>query len=249
MSGAQQADKRETARRVRAAADVFLADDPDRWPALRNHGHQIDAHARAVLARLASTGRASDRLTAAQAIVEAVPDAGWAALFADCIIAEWKARSHKAWISDARHRMQRADEAEKSLRSLTRRLGWTSRPIDDLTPDPVGAALAELRSELDGRRRLSGDHLRLYSRKVTPEAARALGAGWIRDTMECIARRYNRASPEPRHVAAIATATLALGDVSPEAARKAPNFRDRFNALRFGAFGGQEFNRTRRTVR
>ena len=242
MSVAPQPNRHKAARRVRTAVDLFLANNPNDLPALYHHNHQIDAHAQNVLARLGGLGCNSDRITAAEAIVHAIPEAAWGAFFADCIIAEWKARSHKQWISDAQSTADRSIEADKAIDLVARFLGSPRH-------DPIDEALGLLRDQITTKRRSATEHLELYSRKTTAEAARALGAGWIRETMERIARRYGSPPPEPRHVAAIAGATLALGHVTPEAARKAPSFAGRLRALRSGAFGGQKSTRTRRIGR
>jgi hypothetical protein len=109
-NGMQRVRTRHAASRlVREAAAAFLVGDPH----YALHGHEIDDHAKAVLDRIGESGRTSDRVTAAEAIVAALPRESWAALFADCIVAEWRARSHQAWVSHAQVVMDRHPEAQK----------------------------------------------------------------------------------------------------------------------------------------
>ena len=242
MNAAGPPSRHEAARRVKASVDTFLAGDPDRTPALFNHNHRLDDHGRGVLTRLASVGLNSDRITAAQAIALAVPEAAWAALFADCIIAEWKTRSHKEWISNSQTVSDRSLEADDALKQIERFLG-SSRG------DSIEDAIALLRTHISIKRQLASEHLELYSRKTTNEASRAVGVGWIRDTLESIARQHGCPVPDPQHVAVVATVALGRGDVTPDAARKAPSFKKRLLALHSGAFTPKKSHRTRRINR
>ncbi len=218
--------RHDCARQVQEACEAFLADDLA--PALRNHGLSIDLHGHAVLKRLAGIGRPSQSLTAAEAIVSALPRESWGRLFADCIVAEWKARSYPSWIRDQQSIRARSVEVDKALNVTARFLGLAKGSTEP--SNPANEALATLRSAVRQRQRLADEHLKLYSRKTTREAARAVGVGWIRATLESLGRRYG-CKPEPRHVAAIATAALNMDDVTENAARKAPRFTDRLQEL------------------
>lgn len=218
--------RHQAAQQIKAAVREFLEGEPT--AALRNHKHAIDDPARKALARLSTIGRNSDRMTAAEAIVETLPPEAWPSLFADCVIAEWRARSHPGWNNDARSILERADEADKALAAVARFLCKTEVVGDP--SDPAGEALGILHTSIDMRRRLAGDHQQLYSRNKTPEAARAHGVGWIRDTLESICRRYG-ATCDPRHVAIIATAALGMGDVTVNMVDKAPSLPERLAVI------------------
>jgi hypothetical protein len=236
-----EAGRHDASRQVREAGEAFPAGDLP--AALRNHGRSVDAHARAVLKRLAESGCPSQALTAAEAIVSTLPREGWDRLFADCIVAEWKARNHGQWIRDQQGVLDRAVEADKALDLAARFLRLPKGAAD--SPDPDDEALWTLRRSVEMRRCLADEHLKLYSRKTTPEACRAVGVGWILETLEALGRRYG-CKTEPRPVAAIATAALNMGDVTEDAARKAPRFMERLDSLadehlklcRSGAFEG-----------
>jgi hypothetical protein len=221
----QVQSRHEASCRVRDATAAFLAGDLH----YALHGHEIDDHAKAVLERLSESGRNSDRVTAAEAIIAALPREGWETLFADCIVGEWRARSHPTWISDAQAIIKdRHPEAQKAIKILANFL----RPPRGagFGHDPVSDALDVLHSAVTSKKRLASDHLRLFSRKTTPEAARAEGIGWIRESLIRGSRRAG-CEAKPRHLAAIATVALNMGEITEDAARKASMPTERLDAL------------------
>ena len=214
----------QASRLVKEAMASFSAGAPH----LALHGHEIDQHADKVLARLGSLGRTSDAITAAEAIVSTVPRESWPTLFADCIVAEFRARRHEDRIKDAQLVQDRSAGAKKAIATLALflRLPRYSAPVTD---DPVREALDLLRSAVAMEQRLAGDQLKMLSRKKTAEAARAHGTGWIKESLVGLARAAE--NTEPRHIAVIATAALGMGDVTPDAARKASGPRARLDRL------------------
>jgi hypothetical protein len=224
--GKTAAARHEASRRVRAAIDEFL----QRHTQVGAAAHPIDERARAVLDRLAALGLPSDRLTAAEAIVQGVPPDGWEWLFADCVVAEHRARTHAEGVAKAQMVLQGASEAGESIDRLKRFFKAAYRSPAGCS-DPVDDALATLRAALDANRRLASDHLELSSRKVTSAAARAEGIGWIRESIQ---RSCELACvpASPAVIAAICTAALGMGEVTPDAARKAETMRNRLWQLR-----------------
>jgi hypothetical protein len=221
----QVRSRREASHRVGDATAAFLIGDPH----YALHGHGIDDHAKAVLGRLSELGRNSDSVTAAEAIVAALPQGGWETLFADCIVAEWRARSHRAWISNAKVALERHPEAQRAIKILERFLNPPRGA--GFGHDPVSDALDELHGAVSSKKRLASDLLQLFSRKTTPEAARAVGVGWIRESLIKGSRRAGSGA-KPRHLAAIATAALNMGEITEDAARKASMPTERLDALR-----------------
>jgi hypothetical protein len=218
--------RHEAAQKIGAAVAAFLAAAPH--PTLRDHNHTIDNHGRAALGRLGNSGRNSDRMTAAEAIVATLPPEAWPSLFGECVIAEWRSRSHKKRIDGARTVLERSKEADKALSTVARFLGRTG-PFAD--PDsPKDDALAVLRTAIAARRRSSEYTRSLSSRTKTEAAARAHGVGWIRDALESICRRHGTTC-EPRHVAIIATAALGMGEVTANVVDKAPSVTERLAAI------------------
>jgi hypothetical protein len=247
QSGSQppEVTRHEAAEQVREAVTAFV----DRFHAGEQHfalhGHHLDTNAIAVLQRLSESGRNSDQLTAAEAIVAALPREGWDILFADCVLAELRARNHKAWMGTARMVLDRYPQAEKALDLAERFLGrpWPPerRPkprsrdpnvveLRRLARGPVDDALDLLRSAEAMKRRLASEHLQLFSRKTTPDGARAEGIGWVRESLIQGCRRAGR-EPKPRYLAAIATAALDMGEITEDAARKAPMPTERLDDL------------------
>jgi hypothetical protein len=224
--------RHESAQQVSAAVTAFIA----------LHAHDLDEHGIAVLKRLSESGRNSDRLTAAEAIVASLPGESWNTLFADCILAERRARNHPSWISDAQSVLDRSEDAQKALSLIVRFLErpWPPKRISRdpdivemqlrLARDPVHDALDTLRYAIAMKQRLASEHLQLYSRKTTRDGARAAGIGWIHESLIRECHRVGR-QPAPRCLAAIATAALNMGEVTGDAARKAPVPSDRLNAL------------------
>ena len=109
-------------------------------PALRNHNHAMDDHGRAALERLSASGRNSDRITAAEAIVSVLPPDAWPSLFADCVIAEWRARNHKTWNEDATDRPGAGGRSRRGVTAIVARFLRKTEAVGDPS-DPVGEAL------------------------------------------------------------------------------------------------------------
>jgi hypothetical protein len=236
----QMSQRRNAVERIKCAALTFLASG--NHPGL--HGHKIDDHAKQVLGRLYAPGRNSDRLIAAEAIIAAVPEAGWHSLFADCIYAELRARNHESWLQNAQSTNSGAKSALQEYGKVWRFLGYPNSKNPDFAKvleskrgDPVLEALQIIHGAIAAKARLADEHSRLVSRKKTPEAARAEGAGWIRESIEKICGRLS-GFPEPRFIAVIASAALNMGEMTPDAVRKAPKFTERLNQLQSGAFNG-----------
>ncbi len=224
--------RQQATKRVKEAVEHFIAKGTH--PGL--HDNVLDELACKALGRLCHVARNSDRITAAEAIVLAIPETKWGWVFADCVIAEKRARNHKSWIGLARAIKETTPDIKKAFREVARYLdpsyvdsrnsaaGFVS--VDQATTE----ALDIIRQSINAKHRLAMDHLNLVSRKTIRSAARMEGTAWILDSLTAISQRGG-GSAEPQYVAAIATAVLDMGEVTIDAARKAKSFKSRLSNI------------------
>lgn len=204
--------------------------------------HNTDKHAIAALTRLHSVARASDKMTAAESVVQCMPRKHWDIFFQDCITAERIARQHAQGIADAQTSKARAIKAQELLILVAKHLDFKAHPktvpmttnaikdaeqyLDFVPSSPLHEALAILQDAALSKRRIAEEYLGRFSRKKTPEASRAAGIGWLNEAIERLG-----GEAKPRDVVAISTAVLGMGDVTPDAVAKAKKPSDQLQSI------------------